>query len=260
MKINEIAKLKNTKKISMLTCYDYAFAKILDKSSVDMLLVGDSAAMTVHGYPSTTYATTEMMIMHTAAVRRGAPSKFIVADMPFLTFRKTLADAATCAGALINAGANAVKLEGMDGNEEVIKHLIGTGIPVMGHIGLVPQSVNKFGGYKVQGVCKKSAADLKNQAKQLEKSGCFAIVLECIPAALAAQITKAIKIPAIGIGAGAGTDGQVLVLQDILGFDDDVNYKFVRRYADLQKPLLEAFNKYDEDVKKSKFPSKEESF
>ena len=260
MKITEIAKIKNKQKISMLTCYDYAFAKIMDKSAIDMLLIGDSAAMTIHGHPATTHATMEMMLLHTAAVRRGAPSKFIVADMPFLTFRKTAAEAVACAGALINAGANAVKLEGVEGNEQVIKQIIGSGIPVMGHIGLIPQSVNKLGGYKIQGVDKKSAADLLKQAKELEKLGCFAVVLECIPAALAASITKAIKIATIGIGAGPHTDGQVLVLQDILGLDEDVKFKFVRRYANLQKPILEAFNNFDAEVKKAKFPSKEESF
>src|SRR4029079_11818653 len=187
------------RKLSMVTCYDYTFARLLADSAVDGILVGDSAAMVMHGHPSTVTATVEMMRMHTEAVARGAAGKFIVADMPFLSFRKGVGPALDTAQALMAAGANAVKLEGVDGHEDVIERMTQSGIPVMGHLGLQPQSVQAYGGYRVQGRSAEAAKEITRPARGLEQLGAFAIVLECIPAKLAADITAAVHIPTIGI-------------------------------------------------------------
>jgi 3-methyl-2-oxobutanoate hydroxymethyltransferase len=209
------------RKLSMVTCYDYTFARLLSKSVIDGILVGDSAAMVMHGHPSTLSATTELMRLHTEAVVRGAADKFIVADLPFLSFRKGLAAALDSASLLMVAGAHAVKLEGVDGHEDVIQRLVQSGIPVMGHIGLQPQSVNAYGGFRVQGRSSDSAENIARQATALEELGAFAIVLECVPATLARDISAGLRIPTIGIGAGAECDGQILVLQDLLGMNTD---------------------------------------
>ena len=239
----------------MVTAYDALMARIVAASQADAILVGDSAAMVVHGLPSTVDATMEMMCLHTAAVRRGAPGRVIVADMPFGTSRQGRHFAARVAGALMQAGATAVKLEGATGHEEVIAHLVQGGIPVMGHLGLTPQSVNQFGGYRVQGRSAKDAAQLRADARRLEELGAFAVVLECVPAVLARTVTKELKIPTIGIGAGAETSGQVLVLTDLLGLDANFHPKFARRYLDGHAAVLGALDDYARDVRLARFPS-----
>ena len=244
--------------IVMVTAYDAAMARIVAASEADAILVGDSAAMVVHGFPSTVHATLEMMVLHTAAVRRGAPEAVVISDLPFLTFRRGIAEAARAAGALVQAGATAVKLEGVSGHEDVISHLVESGIPVMGHLGLTPQSVHQLGGYRLQGRSEAEAARLRAEAKRLEELGAFSLVLECVPGALAAEITQALDIPAIGIGAGAGTAGQVLVLNDLLGLDADFRPRFARRYRDGHAETLEALNEFSRDVRALRFPAREE--
>ena len=258
MKIQDFAAAKRDgKKISMVTAYDYTMASIAAASPVDSLLVGDSAAMVMHGFDSTLAATPDMMAFHTAAVARGAKNKFIVADMPFLSFRSGLGPAMDCVGKLMRAGAHAVKLEGVYGHEDIIKAIVGADVPVMGHIGLTPQSIHRLGGYKMQGKEAAAAKDLLAQAKLLEKLGCFALVAECIPAALAGKIARALTIPVIGIGSGKDTDGQVLVLQDMLGLYNDLTPKFVKRYAEGSNIFLQALTAYDREVKEGKFPAKD---
>ena len=248
------------RKISMVTAYDAWSARIIARSSVDAILVGDSAAMVIHGHPTTLAATVELMAIHTAAVARSAAGKFVIADLPFLSFRKGIAAAMDAVGALVRSGAQAVKLEGVDGHEDVIRHVVGSGVPVMGHVGLTPQSVNQFGGFRVQGKGDADAARLVGQAHLLQDLGCFAIVLECVPAALATRITSELTVPTIGIGAGMGTDGQVLVLHDLWGLGTDHVPRFVRRYIDGEQILTAALNEYDTDVKETRFPAREESY
>ena len=242
----------------MVTAYDAAMAKIVAQSAVDAILVGDSAAMVVHGLPSPVHATEEMMVLHTAAVRRGAPERVVVSDMPFMTFRRGPAEAVRVAGALLQAGATAVKLEGVTGHEEVVAHLVGSGIPVMGHLGLTPQSVHQLGGYKLQGRSASEATRLRAEAVRLTELGIFSLVLECIPAALAAEISSDLAVPTIGIGAGGGCAGQILVLNDLLGLDADFRPKFSRRYFDGHGTLLAALNDYARDVRSAGFPAREE--
>lgn len=242
----------------MVTAYDASMARIVAGSEADAILVGDSAAMVVHGFPSTVHATIEMMTLHTAAVRRGAPGRVIVADLPFLSFRQGREVAVRAAGALLQAGATAVKLEGVRGHEEVVAHLVGSGIPVMGHLGLQPQSVNQFGGHRLQGRSQADAARLLADARKLEELGAFALVLECVPAALANEVTAVLSIPTIGIGAGAGTSGQVLVINDLLGLDAGFRPRFVRRYREGATEILAAINDYSRDVRGARFPAGEE--
>lgn len=244
--------------IVMVTAYDALMARIVAESEADAMLVGDSAAMVVHGHPSTVHATLEMMCMHTAAVRRGAPEAVVVADMPFGTFRRGREVAVAAAVALMQAGATAVKLEGVGGHEDVIAHLVGTGIPVMGHLGLTPQSIHQLGGYRVQARSAPEAERLQADARQLAALGAFAVVLECVPAALAAGMTEELAIPTIGIGAGAGTSGQVLVLTDLLGLDARFRPRFARRYADGHAVVREAVNAFARDVRAARFPAREE--
>ncbi len=253
------AKLEG-RKLSMVTCYDYTFARLLSKSPIDGILVGDSTAMVMHGHPSTLSASVDLMRLHTAAVARGADEKFIIADMPFLSFRKGLPAALDSASVLMTAGAHAVKLEGVDGHEDVIQRMVESGIPVMGHLGLQPQSVHAYGGFRVQGRCDESARDICRQAKLLEELGAFAIVLECVPATLACEITRALRIPTIGIGAGAGCDGQILVLQDLLGMNVDFHPKFARPFLDGANSVLDALARFDEEVKAGTFPTKAETY
>jgi 3-methyl-2-oxobutanoate hydroxymethyltransferase len=248
------------RKLSMVTCYDYTFARMLSRSAIDGILVGDSAAMVMHGHPSTLSASVELMGLHTEAVVRGAADKFIVADMPFLSFRKGLVAALNSVSVLITAGAHAVKIEGVDGHEDVIQRMVQSGIPVMGHLGLQPQSVHAYGGYRVQGRCDHSAQDISRQATALEELGVFAIVLECVPENLAQGITNALRIPTIGIGAGVGCDGQILVLQDLLGMNLDFHPKFARPFLDGARSVLDAVARFDEAVKAGTFPSREESY
>lgn len=248
------------RRLSMVTCYDYTFARLLSQTAIDAILVGDSAAMVMHGHPSTLQAGVEMMRFHTEAVARGADGKFIVADMPFLSYRKGAVAALEAAHPLMAAGANAVKVEGVDGHEDAIGCLIQSGIPVMGHLGLQPQSVQQYGGYRVQGRSDGAAQEILRQAQTLEELGVFAVVLECIPAKLAGQITSAVGIPTIGIGAGACCDGQILVLQDLLGMNIDFRPKFARTFFDGAKGMLGALAEYDTAVKTGAFPAREESY
>jgi 3-methyl-2-oxobutanoate hydroxymethyltransferase len=248
------------RKLSMVTCYDYSFARLLSKSSVDALLVGDSAAMVMHGHSSTIFAELELMRLHTEAVARGAGGKFIVADMPFLSFRKGVTAALDAAHVLMSAGAHAVKLEGVDGHEDVIERMTQSGIPVMGHLGLQPQSVHAYGGFKVQGRSEAEACEIIRQSRAVESLGAFAVVLECIPAKVAEEITPALHIPTIGIGAGAGCDGQILVLQDLLGLNPDFRPKFVRSFGYGARTVLDAIGSFDEAVKSGAFPAVEESY
>jgi 3-methyl-2-oxobutanoate hydroxymethyltransferase len=247
-------------KIVMLTCYDYTTARIVQDTDVDVILVGDSAAMVMHGHATTLPADIDMMCRHVEAVARGAADKFIVGDMPFLSFRQSLADTMRTVSRLMQAGAHAVKLEGIAGNEDTIAHIVQSGVPVMGHLGLTPQSVNQLGGYRVQGRGDDGAAALTQAALACEEAGCFALVLECVPDAVAAEVTAALRIPTIGIGAGAQTDGQVLVMQDLLGLNTDFKPKFVRRYFDGSRLWQDAFNRYSSDVKEGRFPAAGESF
>ena len=248
------------RKLSMITCYDYTFARLVAKSSIDAILVGDSAGMVMHGYPSTLAMNVELMRLHTQAVASGAHEKFIVSDMPFLSYRKGVPAALDSAQILMSAGAQAVKLEGVDGHEDVVERLAGSGVPVMGHLGMQPQSVHSYGGFKVQGRNQEGSRDILRQAEALEKLGAFAVVLECIPASLAAEVTRAVHIPTIGIGAGACCDGQILVLQDLLGMNVDFHPRFARPFVDGAHTVLDAIATYDQAVKTGSFPTREESF
>jgi 3-methyl-2-oxobutanoate hydroxymethyltransferase len=248
------------RRLSMVTCYDYTFARLLSKSAIDGILVGDSAAMVMHGHPSTLSASVELMRLHTEAVARGAGGKFIVADMPFLSFRKGPAAALDAAAILMIAGSHAVKLEGVDGHEDVIQRMVQSGIPVMGHLGLQPQSVHAYGGFRVQGRSNDSARNIARQATALEELGTFAIVLECVPANLAREISESLRIPTIGIGAGAGCDGQILVLQDLLGLNTDFRPKFARPFLDGARCVLDTLACFEKAVKAGTFPAAEESY
>ena len=259
--VRDFARFKaEGRRISMVAAYDAWSAAVIARSRVDAILVGDSAAMVLHGHPTTLAATVNMMATHTAAVARAAAGKLVIADLPFLSFRKGLVAAMNAVGALMTNGAHAVKLEGVDGNEDIIRHVIGSGVPVMGHLGLTPQSVHRFGGFRVQGRSPAEADTLVCQAHALEDLGCFAIVLECVPAAVAARITSELRLPTIGIGAGACTDGQVLVLHDLLGIDTGHTPRFVRRYLDGARVITDALDHYDADVKEGRFPNLEESY
>jgi len=245
--------------ITLLTAYDALHARLLAAATIDAILVGDSVAMVVHGHDTTIHATLEMMRLHTAAVRRGAPEAFIIADLPFLATRQGRQAATRAAGALLQAGANAVKVEGLTGHAEVIAHLVASGIPVMGHLGVTPQAVHQLGGYRVQASQPAAAQQLLADATELERLGVFAVVLECIPAGLAQRVTRALRIPTIGIGAGAGTDGQVLVVTDLLGLDPSFRPKFARRYADGAGVVIRSVRRYVRDVRAGRFPNRKEA-
>lgn len=260
MTLPEILKRKNQQKLTMVTCYDAWSARLLEEVDVDLLLVGDSVSMVVHGFDDTTKATMDMMIKHTEAVRRGAPKKFIVADLPFLAFRKSVDVSLENAGDLIRAGANAVKLEGAQGNLEVIERMVQSGIPVMGHLGLTPQFVNAFGGFKVQGKTASAQEQLVQDALALEKAGAFSVVLECIPSSLAQRVTESLQIPVIGIGAGLDCDGQVLVLQDLLGLTQNLKPRFVRHFGKGKDFFTGAVSSYVNAVKEKTFPSEKEAY
>ncbi len=248
-------------KISIITCYDYPSACTVAESNIDAVLVGDTVSMLVHGHDTTVMATMDMMVHHTSAVARGLNKQFIIGDLPFLAYRLSLEDTMGNVRRLMQAGAHAVKLEGADDDSlNTIEAITKAGVPVMGHIGLTPQSVHQLGGYKVQGKEKKDADALLKQAKALETAGCFAIVLECVPEALAARITKALKIPTIGIGAGVHTDGQVLVWHDLLGLQTEFNPRFAKQYIQGKTILLEAINAYASEVKEQVFPAPEHTY
>lgn len=246
--------------ISMVTCYDAWSARILADSPVDAILVGDSVAMVMHGHPDTVHATTAMMADHTAAVRRGIGERFVVTDLPFPEHRKGIAAAMEAVDRIAKAGANAVKIEGAQGHLDVIAHIVGSGIPVMGHLGLTPQSVHQFGGYRVQGRDEEAARRIERDALALQEAGAFAVVLECIPAELAARVTAALAIPTIGIGSGPHCGGQILVLHDLLGLNTGFRPKFLRTYADGAATIGDALLRYCGDVKEGRFPSIAESF
>lgn len=246
--------------LSMVTCYDYTLARVLDGTAVDCLLVGDSVAMVMHGHPSTVHADVDMMALHTRAVVRGAPRKFVVADMPFLAARKGLVPAMDAVQALMQAGAHAIKIEGARGELDLIAHIVESGVPVMGHLGLTPQSVHALGGHRVQGREDASAARIRDDARALQDAGCFALVLECVPMALSRQISEALTIPTIGIGAGPHTDGQVLVLQDLLGLSTSFKPKFVRHFADGATLVADAVGRFHDEVGARSYPRCNESY
>lgn len=245
----------------MLTAYDYSTAGLLDAAGINGILVGDSLGNVMLGYEDTISVTMEDMIHHGAAVARGVKNALVVIDMPFMSYQTSVYDAMVNAGRLMKEGrANAVKLEG--GREVVpqIQAIVQAGIPVMAHLGLTPQSIHAFGGYKVQGKDEEAARKLIENAKEVEAAGAFAVVLECVPAPLAELVTKQISIPTIGIGAGGGCDGQILVYQDMLGLFSDFSPKFAKRYAELGTAMQEAFKAYVEDVEQGRFPAEEHCY
>jgi 3-methyl-2-oxobutanoate hydroxymethyltransferase len=248
------------KKISMVTAYDASQASLLAESNVDCALVGDSLAMVIHGFPSTVHATVEMMAIHIAAVSRTAPDLFVVGDMPFLSYRKGVKEALESVDVLMKAGANAVKLEGIRGHEDVVKAIVQSGVPVMGHLGLTPQSIHQVGGFKVQGRDLESAKNILEEARVLEELGCFSLVLECVPSSLAREITNSLAIPTIGIGAGKDVDGQVLVFHDLVGLSPDFSPKFLKHFCKGRDVFLTALNTYDTEVKGGDYPSEKESY
>lgn len=252
---------KSREKIAMLTAYDFLVAKYLDQVGIDIILVGDSLGNVVQGYDTTLPVTVDDMIYHAKAVKRVAKNALIVVDMPFMSFQTSIDDAIRNAGRIMKeVGVGAVKLEGGAYIAEIVKHLVKIGIPVMGHLGLTPQAINKFGTYEVRAQTKEEAAELLRDAKVLADAGVFAIVLEKIPASLAAKVTKAVPVPTIGIGAGPHCDGQVLVVYDMLGLTEEFQPRFVRRYAELAETMRVAFRKYISDVKARDFPTNKESY
>ncbi|HLF67061.1 MAG TPA: 3-methyl-2-oxobutanoate hydroxymethyltransferase [Gammaproteobacteria bacterium] len=258
MNIAQLKKMKQAKqKITMVTCYDYCFAQLLKDTSIDCILVGDSAAMTMHGHDNTVPADMDMMVTHIRSVAKAQPAQLIVGDMPFLSYRIDLATTMRHALSFMQAGAQAIKIEGVDGHEEAIAYLVQSGVPVMGHLGLTPQAIHQLSGFKVQGREPSQAAHILAQARKLEELGCFAIVLECIPAALAQEITAQRGIPTIGIGAGSGTDGQVLVLHDLLGLQTQFKPKFLKQYLNGAQLVQQALNDFDREVKQGEFPTPE---
>lgn len=254
-------KKEQNQKISMLTCYDYPSARIIAESNIDCVLVGDSVAMMVHGHESTIMATIEMMCLHTKAVAKGIGHQFIVSDLPFLCHRASLSETVSDVKKLLLAGAHAIKIEGGDQHTcQTIAHLVTSGVPVMGHIGLTPQSVLELGGYKVQGKEPEKADSLLQQARNLEAAGCFAIVVECMPSSLAKTITQTITIPTIGIGAGVETDGQVLVWHDLLGLQNEIRPRFVKTFVNGKAIFLQGLQAYASEVHEAHFPTPAHAF
>ncbi|PLX94050.1 MAG: 3-methyl-2-oxobutanoate hydroxymethyltransferase [Desulfuromonas sp.] len=248
-------------KITVLTAYDYPFARIMDSAGIDMILVGDSLGSVVAGYDTTLPVTMDEMLYHSRAVVRGVASALVISDMPFLSYQVDLSDAKRNAGRLIKeGGAQAVKLEGGENIAPTIRAIVEMDIPVVGHIGLTPQSIHRMGGYRVQGRQEEQARQLLADAKAVEAAGAFAVVLEGIPAALAREITAALTIPTIGIGAGVDCDGQVLVIHDILGLCEKYSPKFVKRFADVSGTIRQGIDDYIVDVKQGSFPGDEHSF
>jgi 3-methyl-2-oxobutanoate hydroxymethyltransferase len=248
-------------KMVLLTAYDFFTAKILDELGIDSILVGDSVNMVFYGATTTLSIPLEQMIYHTKAVSQAVKNALVIADMPFLSYQTDFSSAILNAGRFLKeGGAQAVKIEGGKEMAETVRKIVDAGIPVMGHIGMIPQSINKFGGYLVQGKDETGKKYLEESAAALEDAGCFSIVLECVPKDLARKISQSLKIPTIGIGAGKDCDGQILVINDLLGLFEDFKPKFVRRYAELAKEIRKACQKYIEDVKKGSFPSDQESY
>jgi 3-methyl-2-oxobutanoate hydroxymethyltransferase len=254
-------KKRNGQKISMLTAYDFPTARMMDEVGIDMILVGDSLGNVVLGYETTLFVTMDDMVHHTKAVTRAAKNTMVVADMPFLSFHISVEESLRNAGRLMQeAGAHAVKIEGGRERVAVVRALTESGIPVMGHIGLTPQTVHQLGGFRVQGKDVESARRLIDDAKALEEAGAFAVVLECVPAPLAKKVTQEVGIPTIGIGAGPDCDGQVLVNHDMIGLFGGHVAKFVRQYAQVGEIMKEAFKAYKEDVEKGTFPAEEHCY
>ncbi len=249
------------RRVVVLTCYDAAFARLLEDAGVDVLLVGDSVNQVLAGHDTTLSATLDQMIYHAASVRRGARRALIFVDLPFLTYQVSVEDAIRNAGRVLQeSGAHGVKLEGGRPMAETVRALVDRGIPVMGHLGLTPQSVHALGGYRVQGREPEAAGRLLADAKALEESGACSIVLELMPADLAARISASLTIPTIGIGAGPGCDGQVLVLHDMLGLNDQFNPKFLKRFAELGEAVRSAVRTYADEVRDGRYPGSEHSF
>ncbi|QOI97717.1 MAG: 3-methyl-2-oxobutanoate hydroxymethyltransferase [Flammeovirgaceae bacterium] len=246
--------------ITVVTCYDYGSARIISETSIDAVLVGDSVAMVVHGFPSTVHAEVDMMAYHTAAVHRGLTGKFLIADLPFLAHRKGIRYLMQSIDKLMKAGAQAVKIEGADGMLDTIEYVVKSGIPVMGHLGLTPQSYHQLGGFRLQGAEEVSAKQMEWYAKKLEDAGVFSLVLEMVPAALAARITNTLSVPTIGIGAGPHTSGQVLVCQDLLGLTKNFEPKFLKKYLNGFELLKGALQQFDEEVKQKRFPTDQHSY
>ena len=252
---------KNGERLAMLTAYDYSTAKLMDETGINGILVGDSLGNVILGYEDTISVTMEDMIHHGAAVARGTKNALVVIDMPFMSYQTSVYDALVNAGRLMKEGrAGAVKLEGGKNICPQIEAITQAGIPVMGHLGLTPQAINAFGGFKVQGKTQEAAEQLLEDALAVEKAGAFALVLECVPRKLADIITEKLTIPTIGIGAGNGCDGQILVYQDLLGMFSDFTPKFVKKYANVGEIMKDAFSAYIEDVKQGAFPEKKHEY
>ena len=264
-KKNTVATLLNMKKsgekVSMLTCYDYTTARIMENAGINTILVGDSLGMTMQGYDTTLPVTMDETVIYTRSVVRGCTNTFVIADMPFMSYQVSAAQAVENAGRLIKeTGANAVKLEGGAAVTEQIRAIVNAGIPVCAHIGMTPQSVNVFGGFKVQGKGEANAKRVLEDAFEVQQAGAFMCVLECVPPKLAALITKKVDMITIGIGAGAGCDGQVLVNQDMLGMFSDFTPKFVKRFANVGEIMKQAFADYSAEVKAGTFPAPEHTY
>jgi 3-methyl-2-oxobutanoate hydroxymethyltransferase len=259
--IPDLIAKKGREKIAVLTAYDAPSARLLDAAGIDVLLVGDSVEMAVYGAPSTLTASLDAMVRHAKAVSGASRRALVVGDMPFLSYQTSPADAVRNAGRFLAEGAcGAIKLEGGRRVLPAVEAILAADIPVMGHVGMTPQSFRKFGGFKVQGKTALAADEILADAQALDRAGCFAIVLECVPDSLAERITESVSVPTIGIGAGPHCDGQVLVYHDLLGLSGDFRPKFVRRYADLAPVIEGAARRYLEDVKSGAFPAREETF
>ena len=257
-----VTTMKQTgEKIAMLTAYDFLVAKYLDQVGIDIILVGDSLGNVVHGYETTLPVTVDDMIYHAKAVKRAVKNALIVVDMPFMSFQSSIDEAIHNAGRIMKeVGVGAVKLEGGAYIADIVKHLVKIGIPVMGHLGLTPQAINKFGTYEVRAKTKAEADELVHDAKVLADAGVFAIVLEKIPSKLAKKVTESISVPTIGIGAGPDCDGQVLVVYDMLGLTEEFKPRFVRRYSELAEIMRGAFRSFIKDVRSQQFPTDKESY
>ena len=252
---------KNGEKITMVTAYDYSTAKLIDNSGINSILVGDSLGMVMLGYTDTVSVTMEDMLHHVKAVSRGTENALVICDMPFMSYQTSVYDAVVNAGRLMKEGrAGAVKLEGGKEYAEHVRAIVNASIPVCGHIGMTPQSVNAFGGFKVQGKTEEAARKLIEDAIALQEAGAFAVVIECVPHKLAEYISEILSIPTIGIGAGNGCSGQVLVYQDMLGMYSDFTPKFVKKFANVGDVMTDAFKSYSDEVKTGQFPTEEHSF
>ncbi|TXK71018.1 3-methyl-2-oxobutanoate hydroxymethyltransferase [Mesonia sp. HuA40] len=260
--VKSLVDMKQRKeKISMLTAYDYTMAKIVDGAGIDVILVGDSASNVMAGHETTLPITLDQMIYHASSVIRGIDRSLVVVDLPFGSYQSDPKEALRSAIRIMKeSGGHAVKLEGGKEVKDSIKRILNAGIPVMGHLGLTPQSIYKFGTYTVRAKEEAEAEKLKSDAKMLEKLGCFAVVLEKVPAHLAKEVAESISIPVIGIGAGAGVDGQVLVVHDMIGMTHEFNPRFLRRYLDLYSEMTQAFKQYNDDVKSGDFPNSDEQY